>query len=187
MATRIFPARGFTLIEVLVALVIVLVGVLGVVGLSVKTVQQEAESYQRVQALTLLQGMVDRMNANRQVAVCYAGNTTWGTDASATPACGTGTATQRAQAITDLAQWDRSLKGAAERTTAGNNAGAVIGARGCITLLNATDRTYRITVAWQGMGPTVAPKVACGQNQYGSDDAVRRAVNAVIRIGDLTT
>lgn len=181
---------GFTLIEVLVALVIVLVSVLGVVGLSVKTVQQEAESYQRVQALTLLQEMVDRINSNRQVAACYSNNATGrtlGTGASSTPTCGLGTATQNAQAVADLVAWSNQLQGAAEQNSSSSNVGAMIGARGCITQISATDRTYRITVAWQGLGPTVEPANSCGEDQYGDDDSLRRTVNAVVRIGNLTS
>jgi type IV pilus assembly protein PilV len=182
-------AQGFTLIEVLVALVIVLVGVLGAAGLTVKTVQQEAESYQRVQALALLQEMVDRISANRQVAACYAnGGSGWvlGSGASATLLCSSGTSAQQAQAIADLTQWDSHLKGTAEQGGS-INVGAVIGARGCISLISATDQTYRITVAWQGLAPTVAPVSSCGQGSYGSNDALRRTVNAVIRIGNLTS
>ena len=68
-SSRMLPARGasagFTLIEILVALVILLVGLLGLVGLQAKGQQAEMESYQRTQALVLLQDLADRMNANR--------------------------------------------------------------------------------------------------------------------------
>lgn len=178
---------GFTLIEVLVALVIFLVSALGIAGLVVRTVQQETESYQRVQALMLLQDMTDRVNANRQVASCYsAGGTgiTLGTGSTSIAACGTGTATQRSQADNDLLAWDLLLKGAAEKSGS-NNLGAMIGARGCIRQINATNRIYRITVAWQGLGNTVAPNDTCGEDSYG-DEAMRRTVSAVVRLGALS-
>ncbi|MGH8353069.1 MAG: type IV pilus modification protein PilV [Pseudomonas sp.] len=181
---------GFTLIEILVALVIFLVSVLGIAGLVTRTLQQETESYQRVQALILLQDMVDRLNANRQVATCYsnaATGRTLGTDFDASSlACGSGTAAQQAQALDDLQQWDNLLKGSAEQSATDNsNVGAVIGARGCIRLVDAGQRIYRITVAWQGMGETVAPSNTCGQNSYGNE-ALRRTVSAVVRIGALS-
>jgi len=69
-SSRLLPARrasaGFTLIEILVALVILLVGLLGLVGLQAKGQQAEMESYQRTQALVLLQDLADRMNATNR-------------------------------------------------------------------------------------------------------------------------
>ena len=41
-------ARGFTLIEILVAMVIGLVALMGAAGLIARSVQQEVESYQRL-------------------------------------------------------------------------------------------------------------------------------------------
>jgi type IV pilus assembly protein PilV len=181
--------KGFGMIEVLVALVILLVSVLGLAGLAVRTTQQETESYQRVQALILLQDMVDRLNANRKVISCYsndANGITVGTGfASTIPACTGGTLTQNTQAVTDLTEWSTSLQGAAQKTSTNNNSGAVIGARGCIVQVDATEKIYRVTVAWQGLGKTVAPNSTCGQNSYG-DEALRRTVNAIVHIGKLS-
>lgn len=194
--------HGFTLLEVLVAMLVVLVGVLGAIGLSVKMVQQETESYQRVQALNLLQEMVDKLNANRQVAACYSNGSgttglTLGVDYSSTPSCAasvvtavdakaTPTAVQLAQAIADLVEWNRHLQGFAAQDASSANVGALIGARGCIVLVDPALKIFRISVAWQGLGPTVAPSSACGKDNYGTDDSLRRTVNAVVRIGDLT-
>ncbi len=64
---------GFSMIEVLVTLIILLVGLLGLAGLMVQSQRSEVESYQRVQALVLLQQMAGRINANRLAgATCYA-------------------------------------------------------------------------------------------------------------------
>src|SRR5213593_4800701 len=62
---------GFLMIEVLVAMFILLIGLLGLVGLQSRAQQAETESYQRVQALTLLRDMADRINANRGAAASY--------------------------------------------------------------------------------------------------------------------
>lgn len=183
-------SSGFGMIEVLVALVILLVSVLGIAGLATRSTQQETESYQRVQALVLLQDMVDRLNANRQVASCYSNGTagvTLGTGASSTIApCGAGTVVQNTQVVSDLADWSSQLQGASAKTSTNSNIGAMIGARGCIVQVDATQNIYRITVAWQGLGKTVAPSSPCGLNSYG-DDALRRTVNAIVRIGNLTS
>lgn len=179
---------GFSMIELLIALVIVLINIMGVAGLVVKTVQQEAEAYQRVEALVILQDMVDRINANRQVASCYSNGATGvqlgkGFDATNLHDCGTSTAQEQAEG--DLLAWHDMLLGteAAEGTT---NVGGMIGARGCITQVNALERIYRITVAWQGLSATTAPKAAltCGSGNYG-DEKLRRVVTALVRIGEL--
>lgn len=171
---------GFTLIEVLISLLILTFGLLGLAGLQGVAQRTEAESYQRAQALVLLQDMVDRINANRKVAGCYAFSPTAGTTfagtGAAAPTCGGafGTAQQRAQADVDLAAWHDLLNGAAERLGA-NQIGAMTGARGCVMLdTTVVPNVYRVQVAWQGMTPTVNPtsvdpKLTCATGQYGSE------------------
>ncbi len=181
--------EGFTLIEVLVSMLIFLISALGIAGLMVRSTQHETESYQRVQGLVLLQDMVDRINANRQAAPCYSNSATGltlgaGVSAGAIPACSAGSATQNDQADTDLQEWDQLLKGAAVKNEDATDAGAMTGARGCIRQLSAAERTYRVSVSWQGVGPTVAPVDPCGQGQYG-DELYRRTLSAVVRLGDL--
>ena len=183
---------GFGMIEVLVSLLIILTGLLGLAGLLTLGQQAEMESYQRAQALILLEDMVGRINANRKVAACYGDTTTdaaagtpyLGTTATSVPACTSGTSGQNATAIADLTAWNDALVGAAE-TQSGSNVGAMIGARGCISL-TATD-TYLISVAWQGLNPTFAPPagLGCGKNTYGAETQ-RRVVSTTIRIANLT-
>ncbi|WP_232232533.1 type IV pilus modification protein PilV [Cupriavidus sp. amp6] len=186
--------RGLLLIEVLVAVVILLVALLGTAGLVARSGQNEMESYQRVQALALLQDMAARINANRQVAQCYANGANGvrlGTGSAAPAACALGTAAQNATANGDLQAWNTALLGSAEMTAAASGVaasavGAMIGARGCIDTIDAAANVYRITVAWQGLAATGAPALGCGQNQYGNE-AYRRAISTQIRIGSLGT
>lgn len=196
-------ATGFTMIEVLVTLVVLALGLIGVMGLQARGQQAELESYQRGQALVLLQDMVDRMNANRSDA--HAGN-------YVTAGVGGGGALTDCSALTgsayDLCDWGNQLDGAAEVgtvgtcDTAGGGAcmGAMLGARGCIAYNNATELVdsngntetgtgiYTLSVVWQGIGPTVAPpaNLTCGQNLYPSE-AMRRVVTATLRIADLNS
>src|SRR4026209_1446790 len=51
---------GFSLVEILVTLVIVMIGLLGLAGVQMRAHQAEMESYQRAQALVLVADMVDR-------------------------------------------------------------------------------------------------------------------------------
>ncbi len=185
---------GLTLIEVLVSVIILLVGLLGLAALMTNSQKAEAESYQRAQALLLLQDMVGRINANRAVAACYAVTTDAstgtpylgvGADVS-TLVCGVGSATANTRAIQDLSAWSSLLAGASE-TSGGTNLGAMVGARGCVTAPNPNpDNIYTVSVAWQGLTATKAPDATlnCATGLYG-DEKLRRVVSIPLRIADL--
>lgn len=185
-------SAGFSMIEVLVTLVILLFGLLGAVGLMTASQKAQMESYQRVQAIILLEDMVSRINANRKVASCYAitditsGNGYLGTQPTATtPTCSVGTTDQNARAVSDLTDWGNVLLGASEVLN-NNNTGAMIGARGCISY-DATNDIYVVSVAWQGLSSTVASSTGlkCAATAYGSA-AQRRIVSATVKIATLT-
>lgn len=188
------PQSGFSMLEILVSILLMVVGLLGFLGLQARAQTAEVEAYQRGQALILMQDMVDRLNTNRKAAPCYVAGTL-GTGYAGTPVCTAtaGTPATRAIASQDMQDWHETLLGAAE-TLGGASVGAIIGARGCVTTgaVVAGATPYRVAVAWQGLVPTVAPTVAdaaatCGQNQYGGSagEAQRREVSATIYIADL--
>lgn len=62
-------ASGFTLVEVLVALVVLSVGLLGIAKLSFSAVQANSSAYMRSQSSALMQQIIDNMHANRNQAV----------------------------------------------------------------------------------------------------------------------
>ena len=64
-------ARGTSMVEVLVTLVILAFGLLGVAGLQTKVGVAEMESYQRAQALLALSQMTERMSGNTAQATSY--------------------------------------------------------------------------------------------------------------------
>lgn len=179
--------RGVGLIEVLVTLLITAFGLLALAGLVVKSQASEFDSYQRAQASVLLTDMVERINANRANAASYVTTTPLGTGQTlwTSPCSGLATGTNR-----DQCEWSNALQGAAESTTNGNAAGAMIAARGCVELVQAvnvapgfcTAGIYRVSVVWQGQGTTSAPALACGKNLYG-DDRLRRALATLVEIG----
>jgi type IV pilus assembly protein PilV len=182
---RAGTAHGTSLIEVLVTMVIISFGLLGLAGLQQRMQLSEMESYQRVQALVLLDDMASRIAVNRGSAAEYiTSGGALGTDMS----CPTDPATR--QEI-DAAEWCQALQGAAELTSASDNVGAMLGGRGCVEDL--PDNEYMITIAWQGLSPVSAPppSVACGRGAYdeeGSDcihDRCRRVVTTIVRIASL--
>lgn len=182
---------GASMMEILVTLVILLIGLLGLAGLMVQSQRAETESYQRAQALILMQDMAGRINTNRAAANCYAFTTDTanglpylGTGAASPPACGIGTVQAYTLANNDLNAWNQLLLGSTE-SQGSNNIGGLIGARGCVSY-NATSGVYLISVAWQGLGKTLAPvaSLTCGKGLYG-DEAMRRVVSMTLQIAKL--
>ncbi|WBY01578.1 type IV pilus modification protein PilV [Ramlibacter tataouinensis] len=170
--------RGATMIEVLVSLVILMVGLLGLVGVMIQSQRSQLESYQRVQALLLVQDMATRLKANRSAADCYVLASFLGTGNTTIPtACGSGSRGEH-----DLTQWRDLLLGAAELSNT-DQVGGILGARGCIT--KDASNLFQVSVAWQGLSATTAPPagVTCGQGEYGSSDALRRAVSVTVQFG----
>jgi len=182
---RAARSRGVTMIEVLVALLILTVGLLGVAGLQARMQTAEIESFQRAQAIVLLQDMVDRINANRVNAVSYA---------TGSDPLGTGTTFDCSAPSTvmqkDKCEWSAAMLGSAETLSSGTiKIGAMNEARGCITVPVATmPREVVVAVVWQGIASTVVPTATtCGVGNaaYGSDGKLRRALTARIKIACL--
>lgn len=177
--------QGFTLLEVLISIIIMAFGLLGLAGLQGKMHLSEFESYQRAQAVLLLSDMTERISSNRSQAASYASTNVLGTGDSQPVSC-----TGSPGAAFDLCEWSNNLKGAGE-VSAGSNVGAMVGARGCITQIQApnpsagvcTPGIYEVDVVWQGQQATSASAIVCGQGSYGSNDAFRRVVSAQITIG----
>ena len=192
---------GTSLLEVLITIVILAFGLLGLVGLEAKMQVSEMESYQRAQALVLLNDMVDRINAQSGSANAIAPGATPAVDSYVSAdVFGTGhtdatdCATLTQGAARDQCEWSKELKGAAAKQGT-NETGAMIGARGCVSRIQApntnlgvcTPGIYLVTVTWQGMQATAAPAagLACASDAgtYGADDKLRRAVSARVLIG----
>lgn len=95
--------RGATLIEVLVAMFILAIGLLGLAGLQAMSVRSNQGAYYRSQATILANDIADSMRANRTAAL--AGNYAQSSPPSTTSTpSGTPTPAQR-----DLAEWNNRL------------------------------------------------------------------------------
>lgn len=175
---------GTSLIEVLMAIVILTFGLLGIAALQGKAHVAEMESYQRGQALALLKDMANRMENNATAAASYvtSGTSVLGTGVSDATDC----SAEATLVLRDRCEWSKALKGASERkTVGGTNTGAMIDGRGCITA-TANLREYQIAVVWQAMNEGVTQAwVACGSTLY-TPAATRRAMTTTIQIPDLT-
>ena len=109
------------MIEVLIAMVIFAVGILGLVGLQARTIAAGQAALLRSQATMLTDDILDRMRANRPVAQANTYNTALASDSTAYSS--TGTVAQR-----DLNAWKLQIetllpagKGAVARDGGGLN------------------------------------------------------------------
>lgn len=171
--------HGITMLEVLVSIAITVIGLLGLAALHARIGIAEVESFQRAQAVVLLQDMASRIAANRSNAMSYVTATPKGTGQPSV------VCTSLTGAARDLCEWNNELLGAAE-TSGSSKVGAMQGARGCVEAISTTmPRQFRVSVVWQGMVPTVDPGVTtCGSGSY-TDPKTRRAVSTVVQIGCL--
>jgi type IV pilus assembly protein PilV len=180
-------SRGFTLLEVLITLVILMFGLLGLAGLMANGQRAAFEAYQRQQALAWSSDIVERMRANSPGAANYPAlapvATPVGTGARYTDLrlgaitnCAATNCDAQQLAPYDVAMWDGTLAGVPEQVAgAGTTIAGIVGARGCIEPIATTQAatcalppppsggrnffgtTYRVSVAWQGRDLTVAP------------------------------
>ena len=106
---------GFSLIEVLIALVILSIGLLGIAAMVSESLKSKDSSYYRTQALDLASEIVDRMRANRTNALASAYDAaTYGTVPGTAPAgyCkGTANPCTNAtdMASADMAEWQHEI------------------------------------------------------------------------------
>jgi type IV pilus assembly protein PilV len=67
----------------------------------------------------------------------------------------------------------------------------LVGAMGCVHEMDAFNRIYAVTIAWQGASAGAAPIVdngfpptGCGRDQFGNENQ-RRLMTTLLRIGTL--
>jgi len=132
-------SSGFTMVEVLVALVVLGVGLLGIASLYVVTLRTSGGAIYRMQAVNLASDLGDRIRANRTAGTAYA-------DAPATDGdrCNGPTANCSAaeMAAHDLYQWQEQI----QATLPGNPTGTVT------VDTTTTPFSYEIEVTWLESG-----------------------------------
>jgi type IV pilus assembly protein PilV len=104
--------RGMTMVEVLVALVVLSIGMLGIAALYVETMRANRTALIRTQAVSLVNDMADRIRANARAQIAYDIDTYGGNPV--TRGCVTGGANCTAPALAedDLARWVTSVRNA---------------------------------------------------------------------------
>jgi type IV pilus assembly protein PilV len=131
--------QGFTLFEVLIALVVLSVGLLGLASLQTNTLKFNQGAYLRTQATNLAYDMADRMRANRAAAIANAYDDV--AFATTLPACNINGVSGTSVAERDISAWRIALICA---MPSGNGS------------IDTNGRTVTINVQWdesRGTGP----------------------------------
>lgn len=139
--------QGFTLLEVLIAVLVLSIGLIGLAGMQMLGVKNNNSAAMRTQSVFLAQDISDRMRANIANASSYV---LTGTPACA-GVCNITTGCSGAQlAAYDICQW---------RTEVATLPGGV----GHITQVDAANNIYRIRVMWDDER-TGATGTGCGND-----------------------
>lgn len=143
---------GFTLVEVLIAMVIMAIGMLGIAGMYVHSLQAGRTSILRTQAVTLAADVADRIRANPRGGINYVGV---GTDNNCT---GNTRCTPGQLAAYDVWLWNQQRDLAMP-------AGASISVRYDDAVPNQPP-IYSVNVQWPEAGQTPSYKIRFGAAEF---------------------
>ena len=152
--SKLFKSRknqnGMTFIEVLIALVILVTGILGAVALQVVAKKSSFDSMQRSIASSLAQDIVERMRGNNpnNIDLYGVGSPFGNGDAVALVDCSllANNCNPAQMTFHDLFEWEQSLIGTGTKNGLLNVGGLVDGV-GCISI---DGNRVTIAVSWQG-------------------------------------
>ncbi|XQW86005.1 type IV pilus modification protein PilV [Thalassotalea piscium] len=142
---------GMTFIEVLIALVLIVTGILGAVAMQATAKKGSFDAMQRSLASALAQDIIERMRSNDPNGLASYAGTDYGEKKYTEPAnrCNDPAAVcaPAAMVLNDQYEWELALMGA-DVLKGTKNAGGLTGARGCITVNNTNE--VSVTISWQG-------------------------------------
>lgn len=137
--------RGFSMLELLVALLVTSVGVLGVVGLTTLNAQHRRSAAAHAEAVRLAEDMIERIRANpaglQSGSYAASGNALGAADCHAAHCAAAG------MAAFDLAQWGCALGG----STTDPTCRGPLNATGVVAT-DAAAGSVRITIRWRDQG-----------------------------------
>ncbi len=142
--------KGMTFIEVLIALVIMVTGILGAVAMQATAKKGSFDAMQRSLASSLAQDIIERMRSNNSATLAlYAASSPYGSGKIISPpTCNSaGALCSPTQMVThDLYGWELALMGAAV-TNGENNVGGLVEGIGC---LSVNGNSVTVVVTWKG-------------------------------------
>mgnify|MGYP005988917947 CR=1 FL=1 len=168
--------EGMTFIEVLVALVIIVTGILGAVAMQATAKQGSFDAMQRSIASSLAQDIIARMRAhapsiNPNLALEAYSVDTYGEGKFTEPEnrCDTAVACTVAQMVAnDMYEWELALMG---KAVSNGVVGGLVGGWGCIS---GIDNAYTVVVSWQAR--TKTSDMGLGGSDCGAASDKRRQV-----------
>ena len=139
--------RGFTLIEVMVAVVVLAIGLLGMATLMMQSLQSSESAYSRSQASLLAYDIIDRMRANKVASVdpnisftvTHASQSTdynYSYSSANCPAGGNAAATGSPKATADLSEWCVQVRSSLPNVQTAS-------------VERQSGSVYRVTIEWQ--------------------------------------
>src|SRR5215468_4079636 len=151
--SRSRPNSGFTLLEVLIALLVMSIGLLGIGKMMMLSARANDSAYMRTQATALGYTILDAMRANRQAAIVQGYDTAMGAFPGPVVCTVAAPCNSGQQAQNDLYIWGTTLGGG---TIAGTPVPAALPlGQGSITTVVAPDKitgannvTATVTVQW---------------------------------------
>ena len=107
--TLLQPQRGITLIESLVAIVVMALGILGILGVQMRTLSDTQTGVRRAQAIRLIEDMGERMKANPSALANLSSYVSNFAASPTVPSCASG-CTAANLATYDVAVWKRTVR-----------------------------------------------------------------------------
>jgi type IV pilus assembly protein PilV len=174
---------GFSLLELLIALIVFSIGLLAIAGLQTVSKQANFEAVQRTTAAQVANGLLEDMRTNGNGIDIYAAAAQLGGGtiaAEPVPNCRDGNQCNAVQkAAHDLWFWEQVLDGNLE-TNGGIGAGGLVMPALCITGPAAAGAgVYTVTIAWRGTASitsNVANPCGAASGNYGAQNEFRRIV-----------
>jgi type IV pilus assembly protein PilV len=175
--------RGFSLLEMLVALVVFSIGLLAVAGLQTVSKQANFESLQRTTASQIAHGLLEDMRMNGDAIAVYrtAGELGSGSrGGEPVPNCRGGAVCNAVQkAAYDLWFWEQAIDGNLETSNGAGTGGLVLPTLCINGPAVGGPGIYRVTIVWRGTASiTNVSNNACGalSGNYGGSLEFRRII-----------
>ncbi len=126
--TAAYRSDGFSLIEVLVAVLVLSIGMLGVASLQATSLRHNTDASMQTRASYIASDMADRIRANSTVSAAYIGNYAAAAAGADNGSCEATTCDTAQMVLNDIAEWNTQLLG----LPAGQ--GAITSAAGLFTI-----------------------------------------------------
>lgn len=175
---------GVGMIEVMIALLVFAVGMMGMIAMQLGAKRASYEATQRSLATSLSRDILERMRSNPAALDNYVVNEI---SSQSTPAtnCSNVDCTPQQLAAYDLWDWTEVLRGTNEKVTIGSDTvetGGLLNPMACITNTNGN---VKVAIVWQGVNELLDPNEPCGDGDY--ETGVTVAGNSFRRVQTMTT